>query len=446
MQQPRRIAALGVHTLAARLIVYGSGFIASVLIARSLGPEGRGLYVLPIALATIVVGVTTQGLELAQVRLWAARRESAREWSSSAAWLAAPIGLVAAAVAWLVYELGRTGPFAGISRLELATILVLLPMWVHGVLIRGLLVIDGGLATVNRALVIGDLCRTVAVIALFAVGGLTVEVVLALYALLVVIPWALCWRAIGGPRTFRRPAPGLVREQLSAGVRLAPHFLFLTLNLRLDVLLVAAFVGAKQVGLYSVAVLVAELVWVPTWALSQAAKAAQAGAERDAAGVVTARALRVTLLLSALCALGLGLAAPVILAVMFGSDFAPALTALWLLLPASAGMAVWRLLSVFLARLAPIRVPAGIALAALVVNISLNLLLIPPLGIAGAALASTASYGCGALLALRRFRAITGLPWSELVPRRANLTELRELLRPRALRRRLGELRAAAGT
>jgi O-antigen/teichoic acid export membrane protein len=445
MPRQPSIAVLGFHTLAARLIVYASGFIASVLIARALGPEGRGLYVLPIVLGTIVVGVTTQGLELAQVRLWAAREESARQWASSANWLAIPIGLLGAAAGWLVYELGRSGPFAGVSRLELATILVLLPIWVNAVLIRGLLVIDGGLATVNRALVIGDLCRTAGVIALFVVGVLTVEVVLALYAVIVVVPWALCWRAIGGPRTFHRPEPGLVREQLSAGVRLAPHFFFLTLNLRLDVLLVAAFVGAKQVGLYSVAVLVAELVWVPTWALAQATKAAQAGAERGAAGVVTARALRVTLLVSALCALGLALAAPVILAILFGADFAPALTALWLLLPASAGMAVWRLLSVFLARLAPIRVPAGIALAALVVNVSLNVLLIPPLGIAGAALASVAGYGCGALLALRCFRAITGLPWSELVPRRADLTELRELVRPRALRRRLGELRAATG-
>jgi O-antigen/teichoic acid export membrane protein len=445
MPQPSRIALLGIHTLAARLVVYASGFLASVLIARALGPEGRGLYVLPIALATIVIGVTTQGLELAQVRLWATRRESARQWASSANWLALPIGALGAAVGWIVFELGRSGPFAGVTRVEMATILVLLPIWVHGVLIRGLLVIDGGLPTVNRALVIGDLCRTAIVIALFASGGLTVEVVLALTAVLVVVPWVQCWRALGGPRTFQRPRPGLIREQLSAGVRLAPHFFFLTLNLRLDVLLVAAFVGARQVGLYSVAVLIAELVWVPTWALAQATKAAQAGAEQSAAGVVTARALRVTLLVSALCALGLALAAPAILAIGFGSDFSPALTALWLLLPASAAMAVWRLLSVFLARLAPIRVPATIALAALFVNCSLNLVLIPALGIAGAALASTAGYGCGALLALRRFLAITGLPASELVPGRADARELRDLVRPRALRRRLGELRAVAG-
>jgi O-antigen/teichoic acid export membrane protein len=378
------------------------------------------------------------------VRLWAARGESARDWARSAAWLAVPVGTLAAAGAWVVYELGRAGPFQGITRAEVATVLVLLPMWVHSVLLRGLLVFEGRLATANTALVLGDLCRTLGVVVLFARDALTVEVVLALFAPTIVVPWAICLHAIGGPKTFGRPVRGLVRAQLAAGARLAPHFLFLTLNLRLDTLLVAGLAGAREVGLYSIAVLVAELVWLPTWALAQAMRAPQAGAEPAAAAEVTARGLRMTLVVSAVCGLGLAILAPLVVTVVFGSEFAPAVTALWLLLPASAGMAAWRLLSVILARLAPIWLTAGISLVALVANCVLNVLLIPPLGIAGAALASTASYGCGALLALSRFRRITGLPRSELLPRRADLADLREVVRPRTLRRRLAELRGAA--
>src|SRR4051794_13254666 len=283
MPQSRRIALLGFHTLATRLIAYSAAFVGAALIARGLGPHGRGLYTVPIAFATIVMGLSTAGLELAQGRLGADRGRARSGWAGSGGILALPVGLGGAAVSWLVYELFRSGPFKGITPLEMGTIIVLLPIWTHAVLIRGLLVIDGQLTTVNRALMLGDLCRTAAVITLFVVADLTVENVLALYALLVGVPWALCMRAIGW-RSLRRPRPGLVREQLSAGVRLAPHFLFITLNLRLDVLLVAALAGPREVGLYAVAVLVAELVWVPTWALSQATKEAQAGAEHVAAG------------------------------------------------------------------------------------------------------------------------------------------------------------------
>jgi O-antigen/teichoic acid export membrane protein len=236
-----------------------------------------------------------------------------------------------------------------------------------------------------------------------------------------------------------------VREQLSTGARLSPYFLFLSLNLRLDVLLLAALANSRQVGVYSVAVLIAELVWMPTWALAQATKEQQAGAEPRAAAEVTARALRMTLVVSVLLAAGLALVAPPMVLLLFGSDFESAIAAIWVLLPASVAMAVWRLLSVLLARLAPIRVTAGIALAAVLSNCLLNLLLIPALGIIGAALASVASYGCGAALALNRFKRIAEVPWRALLPGGADIDDLRAVLRPRALRRRLAELRAATG-
>ena len=51
-EQPRQtIAALAAHTLASRLVIFGSGAVAAVLIARSLGPDGRGLYYLPVTMA-----------------------------------------------------------------------------------------------------------------------------------------------------------------------------------------------------------------------------------------------------------------------------------------------------------------------------------------------------------------------------------------------------------
>ena len=39
----RSTAALGIHTLLSRLVIYVSAFVASVLVARGLGPSGNGL-------------------------------------------------------------------------------------------------------------------------------------------------------------------------------------------------------------------------------------------------------------------------------------------------------------------------------------------------------------------------------------------------------------------
>src|SRR5262245_63440124 len=65
----RDAARVGVHTMALRIATYGAGFFASVLLARSLGPVGRGLYALPLAVLGIVVGLAPLGLEHADFAL-----------------------------------------------------------------------------------------------------------------------------------------------------------------------------------------------------------------------------------------------------------------------------------------------------------------------------------------------------------------------------------------
>jgi len=57
-----------------------------------------------------------------------------------------------------------------------------------------------------------------------------------------------------------------------------------------------------------------------------------------------------------------------------------------------------------------------------VVNVGLCLLLIPRLGILGAAWASTVAYALGSAVMVIRFRRLTGLAWSTiLLPRPSDL-------------------------
>lgn len=65
-----------------RLSSYAIGCMASVVMARGLGPEGRGLYALPIAFLGIVMAVSHVGLEHASVFLKRLR---------GALWLRAPM-------------------------------------------------------------------------------------------------------------------------------------------------------------------------------------------------------------------------------------------------------------------------------------------------------------------------------------------------------------------
>ena len=446
MPDGRSVAALSLHTLASRVALYASGFVGAVLVARSLGPSDRGLYALPIAMVTIAGALGSQGLDLAQMRVWARGAVAQADLVAAAAWLAVAAGAVVAALTWGAYELGRDGPFAHLPGVDVAIVVVVLPLWVHSALSRGILVMRGSITVVNRALLAGDFARTAGVIALVATGGLTVRAALALFAVSIAIPWAIAARELRrvAPVTARRrPSRALLRELAALGAQLAPHGLFLTLLLRVDVVLLAYYQPLADVGTYSVAVLIAELVWLPTWSLAQPMRERQANAPATEVVSVAARTVRMTAALALVAALALGLAASVLTRVLFGGGFADAAPAVWALLPASVAMAVWRPVSLALVRIAPGWVAAAVSVGALAVNVVANIVLIPPLGIAGAALASSAAYVLGAAVSVAVLARRGGMPLRAFLPGGAELRELARAVRPSFVRRQVAALRSA---
>jgi Na+-driven multidrug efflux pump len=79
-------------------------------------------------------------------------------------------------------------------------------------------------------------------------------------------------------------------------------------------------------------------------------------------------------------------------------------------------------------------------LVALLVNIGLNILLIPRMGVSGAALASAVSYTLNALVVLTAFLRISGLRAAVvLVPRGSDFRLLRDSLRMAIRRGREGK-------
>lgn len=420
-------ASQGVHTLAARLVVYGSGFAASVLIARALGPAGNGRYALAMTIGTIAALVASLGFEQAQAKAWAQARRPRAELVGAALRVAATTG---GACALLVVVLWTAGRAAGLDdELDLlpAILIVaaLVPARVLLALLRGLLTVGGRLERSNLALAAGDLARTLAIAALALAGVLSVEAAVASFWLASLVALALHARPAGRPA---RPAPGFVRAQLREGALLSPYFGFLFLNLRLDVLLLAALATPRAVGLYAVAVIFAELVWLATDAVATGARERQWGPSGDDAIAATAAAARMSLLVALLTLPLLAVAAPLAIQLVFGAAFAPATDALWALLPAAVAMAWWRALGAGLVRFGRPREVTAIALAALVANLVLNVCLIPPLGIAGAALASLGSYALGAALAANAFvRGRVAL--RALLPDAADLRRLAALAR-----------------
>ena len=184
------------------------------------------------------------------------------------------------------------------------------------------------------------------------------------------------------------------------------------MNYKVDLFLVEHFLGLGPTGVYSIAVMVAELLWFLSASLSQAAFARVGTPDRAQAGATVVRVLHLSLLALVVCAPVLYGLAAWLLPALLGAAYEQALPVLALLLPGVLAFGAASALSAYFTNHAgrPL-VPAAMAGLSLLINVALSVVLIPRLGMAGGAVATSVSYIVTIVWMLALFRAHAGLSW-----------------------------------
>lgn len=397
---------------------YGLGFLASLLIARALGPDGRGAYHLVVTVATIAYYMVNLGTDQAQYRLWSTGAVPRELLRGSGLTLGFFLGLLGAG-ALLLFRILFGGPLLEqIPVGQMVIALSALPFMVHGLLLTGLATLRGDVTKINVALISGTVVYVAGVIALFFSHRLTVKATLVLWALNAITSWGVMVVGTSSGGAFLPLSLEVALRQVRLGLKYAPYILFTFLLLRIDVLFVAEMVGLTAVGLYSVAVLFPELVWIVTDSLAVPLAHKQANLEGGKATEVTIMAIRVILVLLAILTMLIALLAPWLIPFAYGDPFRAAGPVVWALLPGIVGMAVWRTLNPFLVRTQSPWVQPAIGGATLILNLLLNLVLISKWGVIGAAAASSISYLIGGVVAAQLFLRNTQHGFRDLVPTR----------------------------
>jgi O-antigen/teichoic acid export membrane protein len=215
------------------------------------------------------------------------------------------------------------------------------------------------------------------------------------------------------------------------------------LNYRADSFVVEHFEGTAGVAIYANAVLIAESVWQFSGSLALATVARIGGLPRQEAIELTTRVMRHTLvILLAVCGF-LFVSADVIVGLFFDKEFSGMATALRILLP---GVMLYGLApaysSFYTYQAGRPSASALVAAAGLIVDIGLDFILVPWLGVNGAALASAIAYASAILGAIAVFLWTTKTPPSRVLRfGRADIDDYRQLisrLRQLALRRGRG--------
>ena len=257
-------------------------------------------------------------------------------------------------------------------------------------------------------------CITLALLlALWAAGRSGVPLVLAAWvAAKAAVALALLfvfWRAA----RLVRPDFTALRAELPFVATIGLTNLIALLNYRVGLFVVERLLGLSATGVYSIAVIVAELLWFVSGSLTQAVygRIGTPDAARAAATTVRVVQLGVAALLVSAPVLWL-LAAWVVPQVLGPAD-ADSLLPLAVLLPGALLFGGASALSAYFTNHAgrP-QVPAQVALLSLLLNAALSWLLVPVLGMTGAAAAACVSYSASVVLLAVRFARHAGLALS----------------------------------
>lgn len=244
---------------------------------------------------------------------------------------------------------------------------------------------------------------TVIIVLLAALGKLTLGTALAANLIGVMAPLALLVSRFQTQGERLQPSIAAFRLMFPYAWRTASTAIASSITYRLDQVVLVPMVPSADLGMYAVAVMVALLTSPLASGLSSALLGHLLGEQSETRAMARFRqALWLTLVLSSTVAVVLAVSAPVLLRLVFGARFSPATTALRLLLPGSVAFDVQSVITTkLLSEGRPGETSRGALVGAVMTVVGL-VVLAPRYGINGAATVTSVAWVSQVLYLIRR--------------------------------------------
>ncbi len=397
------------RNLVARLGALAALTVASLLVARSLGPAGVGALSLLRVLPWLVGVLLGGGLYGAAPYFLSGPGRDDPAYRSTFPVMAAAAGIVGAWLWVLAAPLLHARLFpqmtTAVVALAGATVLTQLFESTAKACSQGTRDLHGA----NRIIVLEELAFVPLFAGLLLAG---VESYLAMVLALVggdLVTGGQGWLRLRARGFLAGSRPDLLhaRRIVTFGIRAEVGSVVLLLNARLDFAIVGALVGPSALGVYAVASRYAELLRLPGLALNYVLYPSYARAGGATAAGRAREAARRVGWVPAAAAVPMALLAPVVLPWAFGPQFRAAVVPAWILLAGLAGSGVSGIFAAFLSAGGRPGLASAAFGAGLVVTVALDLTLIPRYGVVGAACASSVAYLTATAFLVACFRMVS---------------------------------------
>lgn len=380
-----------ITTLLTRFIFLFGGFIASVLLARLLGPEGKGIVTAIFVVPLLIVSFADMGIRQATAYYVGKGYYKLSEMISSIAFLWLITSILGVIIVFIYFLFGSSDKY---SWTILTVALTAIPIKLIEQYAKGVMLGKNQIGTINVSQLLRVLVNIAAILLLVwlldlgVFGAALVQLVIGL-AVAVYYLFHICKYN----RIRFKPVSPIPKLLFLKGFSFAAVLFIINLNYRIDIMILDYMVPPEDIGIYSIGTNVAELLWQLPAAVGMVlfAKSANTQISTDAVERSTA-ILRLVLPIMIITSFLIAIVAPILIQIVYGTEFVEAGNVLRLLLPGVIAITISKVLHPDLAGRGHPLYALRVFVLSLIINVVLNFILIPGYGINGAALASTISY------------------------------------------------------
>ena len=419
-------------TFSSQILIFAVGFITSIILARTLGPTGKGIYALIILIPAVMLKLGSLGIEAANVYFIGSKQYEPKDVVSNSLLSSILLGLFLILLFLGISYLSAFKNYLNSNQINIfylwLTVLTI-PFSLFSGFLRSIFLGKEEIRTFNKINIFQTITQLVLIVIFLMIlkqgvsGAVNVYILTAMFVFVFIIFLIKKFTEI--KFSFNK---NLFKDFVGYGVKAYFGNLAQFLNYRLDMFLVALFLTPTAVGYYSLAVGIAERLWMLPGAIATVLFPRISSIKSTAANDLTPRIARHTFFIIFILSLILAILTKPLVKILFGIAFLPSVMPLLILLPGIVALGGAKTLTADLAGRGKPQFGTYSAFISLAVNIPLNLWLIPKWGISGAAFASTIAYIVATLVVIGAFAKISQKSWSEiLIIKKNNFQDYRNI-------------------
>jgi O-antigen/teichoic acid export membrane protein len=406
-------------------------FIAgsNIVIARYLGPSGKGVLSLIMSFLAMTLMVGMFGVDEANIYHLSSRKASHKKVFTNGIIHTLYTSVFCIAIFLIFSKWFVTNPLKNIDVRYYHMIIVLIPLYFFNQHAKSILLGHRAIIKYNGFALMQFVTLFLGHLVLIPLFGLLGGVIAIVISTLVVAVFAIIFMVGYGTPSISLDIT-LLKKSYFFGIRSQLGIIFSFLNQRLDIFIVNYFLSPYHVGIYAIAVAVGELPWHLPAAVATILFPWVADMKREDATRFSAYIMRNILFVTTIMGIILALIGRSLIAILFGSAFDESTALLYVLLPGILALGITRILGGYFQGIGRPELGTLMVSFSFIETITLDLLLIPRMGAMGAAIASSVSYISSTVVGLFIFTKVGRISVKDvIIPRWSEIVRLPEFFK-----------------